>query len=695
MARKLPDNLSDYSGFARYTIDSWRDLDNFYNYWTRRWRKTLDYIRGDHWRALQEYARDELPAWKRYPVINYTNTIYNEYLRQYLEGNVRYSAVPESPEPTDVAGAELVEQIMKYTWDVLDMESKRPNLASWVISCGTGYLRFYWDTNTGDMLPLAVPTPDGGLLPVNPDTLQADPTLTQPLMVDKGEIGVEVLSPQFVRWGTTEADGCMVGLLLNRMEAESMYGVDATKKLSFKTGHTSLHTDLNLGDSPVLESPTEEKALVIQHYLPPSAKYPNGLWWTASESGSKLLTAPNALPAGIIPIATFRWIPVPGHRKLGMSPLYDLTFINKSYDERMAKILEWQGKVLPKYLLMSGGGITYGEINDEPGQELVVNAGAEPKVMEFRQPPNSFFTMLQTDLQDMLGVGGFSFGPAQEPSPGDIIPGARIRVPEKPKPGAQVQVAHLNAKAGWQEAGEVVVGYVANFYEEPRVIQIQGPDKSYQWQEFRGTDLNNVATTLRVDETALIPETRKQLRDTVIALMGTDFGQFLIAGPDGQPDGDRLNAILNAAGVDVDLGAVDPDTLEARNENAAFKAFDGRTDPALLPQIQEWQEDPTHYEEHIRVLKSKRYQSWPEPGKQALLQHVQGHAERMNQAAQAERDAFLQQEQALRQIRAQTDTQGKIREMGAETVFEIIKPLIENMLAEAGVLPEQDSDTES
>ena len=584
---------------------------------------------------------------------------------------------------------------MSYTWDILNMESKRSELASWVIACGTGYLRYYWDTNTGDMLPLAVPTPDGGMMPVNPDTLQIDPALAQPINVDKGEIGVEVLSPQFVRWGVTHADGCMVGLLLSRDEAASVFGADAADKLSYKSAHTGIHTDLHLGETPGLESPTDERTLVIQHYLPKSAKHPNGLWWTSTETGTQLLTKPNGLPAGIIPIATFRWVPVPGHRKLGMSPLFDLTFINKSYDERMGKLLEWQSKVLPKYLLRSGGGITYGDINDEPGQELVVNQGAEPTIMEFRQPPSSFFQMLQTDMQDMLGVGGFSFGQGQEPTPGDIMPGARMRNPEKPKPGAQVQLAHINSKAGWQESGEIVIAYISNFYAEPRVIQIQGPDKSYQWQEFKGTSLANVAAMVRVDETSLVPDTRKQLRDTMIALMGTDFGQMLIMGPDGQPDGDRLNAILNSAGIDVDMGSIDPDTLEARNEQAKFKAYNGQQPPETLPQPQNWQEHATHYEEHSKVLKSMRFQSWAPPAQQAFLQHVEQTGQILSQQAEEEKQAFLEQEQALRQIRSQTDTQGKIQQMGAEAIFEIIQPMLQEMLTDAGVTkPESEPSTE-
>ena len=680
MPKKLPDTINDLPGFADYTSKSWRDQDNFYSFWVRRWKRTLDYIRGDHWNVLQQVEREKMPAWKRFPVINYTQMFYNDYMRQLLEARVRYSTVPASADPEDISGAELMEQVLKYTYDITNMDSKRIDLAAWVASCGVGYLRYFWDTNTGEMLPLGIPTPDGGIIPVDPETLEVDPTLTSPMLVDKGEIGCEVISPQLVRWGSKESDGVMIGMLLTFDEVFDRYDKSVADKVSYNKTHVGLSHDISYGSSPGAENSQAERALIIEHYLPRSARYPQGLWWTATIDSSKLITRPNPLPSGKVPIATFRWIPVPGHRKLGYSPLHGITFSNKAYDERMAKILEWQAKVLPKIILKSGGGLSHGEINDEPAQELVVNPGGEPEVMEFKQPPTSFFTMLQNDISDMFTVGGYQLPTqtAQGGLPGQVSQFNRIRNPIEPRGNEQTAIAHINAKSGWQEAGEVVIAYVSKFYTEPRIISIQGPDRLYQWQEFLGTDLNNISATIRVDETSLFPWSRSELRDSMIAMLGTDFGGLVLSGPDGQPDQDKVSAVLNATGMDVAIDALDADVVEARNIISTFRNLQQNEPP---PQPEFWQEVSTHYEEYLKILKSQRFKSWDQQNAAAFTQYVQQFGEILNNQAQEEADAMVEQERALRGVREQTETQGEIQRMVAELVLSTLEPVLEQLMS--------------
>ncbi len=679
MPKKLPESINDLPAFAEFTSTGWRDQDTFYSLWVRRWKRTLDFIRGDHWNVLQQTERDKIPAWKRFPVINYTQMFYNDYLRQLLEARVRYSAVPTSPDSEDISGAELMEQVLKYVYDITDMDSKRTDLAAWVASCGTAYLRYFWDTNTGDMLPLGIPTPDGGLIPVDPDTLEVDPTLTSPMMVDKGEIGCEVVSPQLVRWGAKESDGVMIGMLLTFDELFDRYGEDVADKVSYSKTHVGLSNDISYGSSPNTENQQAERALIIEQYLPKSARFPQGLWWTVALDSKSLITRPNPLPSGKIPIATFRWIPVPGHRKLGYSPLYSVTFPNKSYDERMAKILEWQAKVLPKVILKSGGGLAYGEISDEPAQELIVNPGGEPEVMEFRQPPSSFFTMLQNDISDMYAAGGYQIPTqTQQSQPGQVSQFNRIRTPIEPRGSTQTSLAHINAKPGWQEAGEIIIAYVSKFYTEPRMVSIQGPDKLYQWQEFKGTDLNNIAAAIRVDEASLFPWNRQELRDSMIAMLGTDFGGMVLADSKGNPDPDKISAVLNATGMDVAINALDADVMEARNIISEFKNMQQNQQP---PEPKFWQDIDVHFEEYVKILKSKRFQSWEPNNQQAFLQYVQGFSELLNQQAEEEATAMVEQEKALRGVREQVEVQGDIQKMVAELVIGMLEPVIGQLLS--------------
>jgi len=678
---KLPQNKSDYAGFAKYTSEMWRDLDTYYAYWVERWRRTLDYIRGHHWKALQELDIADIPEWKQFPVVNFTMAMFNEFTAQLAKSRVRYSATAASPDPQDVAAAELMEQLFRYLWDELDMHQKRIDMHSWQAATGTGYLRYFWDTNTGNMVPLGIPTPDGGIIPVDPETLQIDPSITEPIEVDAGEIGVEAISPQFVRWGHKPADGVMVGLMLSYDEAATIFNEKAAEDLSYGSSGMKIYTDLGTINTPMAHNLEQERALVIQHYIPRNSRYPNGVWWTADGKSNRLLTPPNPLPSGVLPIASYRWIPVPGHHKMGMSPLYDITFTNKQYDKALAKIQEWNEKVLPKVLLKSGGGVTYGTINDEPFQEIMTHSGAEPSIMEVRQVPSTFYQALNQAQGDTLSLSGHAF-PKDAPETGmGGMASTRFRNPTNVNLQDVTKLAQLNAMSGWKESGKIMIAYVSEFYTEPRVIAVQGPDRAYQWKEFIGAELRNASATIHVDEVALYPWNREEMRNVLTAFLDTQTGPLLLADEKGGVDTDRLRNMLNAAGIDLDVGSVDPDVMEARNEQMMFESFRGG-DPSQLPKLQPWQNDIVHHNEHGLVLKSRRYQAWHPAAQQAFLQHHQETEQRINQAAQAEAEAMIEQERQLRTVREQAELQHEIQGMAVEALIEPMKEALRQILTE-------------
>ena len=563
MSIRLPDPDDNAIDYARFSNTLWEGQNGKYQFYIQRWRRTLEFLRDQHWNTLKEYSRDALPDWKAFPLQNYTLAYYNDFLTDYLKSEVRFSAIPASPDPSDIDAAELADQLMKYLWDRLNMDRKRIDLGAWIMATGSGAVRIYWDTDTGDAIPLGIPTPDGGIMPIDPETMQPAPG-TEPTMVDAGDLGFEVVSPQFVRWAENPAHGVMLGLLLSFEEARTFYGEDLADRLTYSDTHAGISADLNQIEQPGVTPSVDQRALVIEHYLPRSAQNPEGLWWTSAAGGSILIHPPWALPAGIIPIVSFRWIPIPGEDHLGMSPLYGITFENKIYEEITGKILEWYEKAKPKRLLKSGGGITHGDISDEPYQELVVNAGGEPEMLDVDDAPQGLFRMLGQIQNDMQITSGRAFE-EQDTLPEGLAKGG-FRSQEM-KGAKSVTIGHITSRASWREVGEALMHYVGRFYNEDRFVGVQGPDRGYLWRKFSGKDLlrdGGLAATLRVDDIPLVPQNRQNLRDTTIALLQSQAGQILFSGPDGEMDMDRIKGALQATGLDANLDMADPDALEAR-----------------------------------------------------------------------------------------------------------------------------------
>lgn len=670
MSVRLPDPQEGKEiDYARFSWRLWEGLNGKYQFYVERWRRTLEFLRDQHWQSLKDYDVKALPDWKRFPLQNYTLAFYNDYLTDYLKSEVRFSALPSSPDPKDIDAAELSDQLMKFLWNRLEMDRLKIDLGAWVMSCGTGCVRIFWNTDTGNQIPFGIPQPDGSVLPVDPETMQPLPD-AQPIMVDAGEIGFEVISPQFVRWAENPSHGVMVGLLLSYEEASSFYGKDVADRLTYSDTHEGISADLNQIEQPGVTPSVDQRALVVEHYLPKSAMHPEGLWWTSANGGSMLVHRPWPLPAGIVPIVSFRWIPIPGEDHIGMSPLYGITFENKIYEEITARILEWYQKAKPKWLLKSGGGVTHGDISDEPYQELIVNAGGEPEMLDVDDAPTGLFNMLRQISNDMQFTSGRAFEEGDQ-LPEGLARGA-FRQPES-KQSKSITIGHMNAKASWKKVGEILLHYVASFYNEGRVVAVNGPDQGFLWRQFSGNDLRSdkggLAATLYVDEIPLFPQNRQNLRDTVISLLQSPAGQFLFADATGAMDMDRVKGALQATGLDANLDIADPDALEARNEEMMFQFMQEGQQP---PKPESWQNHEAHYASHILIPKSMRFRAWPPHAQQAFLQHIQETGEILNEQAQEEADAMVAQEQQLRAVREQEELKADVMREWAKSLIELV-----------------------
>lgn len=666
----------DYADFSKKL---WDEQDNFYSFWIERWKRSIDFLRSLHWRTTQLLDLKQIPEWKRFPIVNLTLAFYSDYLSQFLQSNVRFSAVPASSDADDVDSAELADHALKYAWDMLEIDEKKIDLAAWLAATGNADMRVFWNSNTGDMIPLAIqqmqPNGQMGLVPIDPETGQPNPAMSKPIMVDAGEIGVEVVPPQMVRHSIKPSHGTMVGYLLTFDDAAARFGEEKAEELSFAKMTGSLATDM-LSVFPTSGMPQQEDvALVIEHYLPKSTRFPDGLWWTSSNR--KLMTDPSPLPSRHVPIVHFRWIPLPGHPTMGLTPLYDVTFSNKVYDEMMARLQEWLNKVVPKVIRQNGDGNPLGKFTDEPGQEIVVQPGLAPTFLAPPPPPDHFFKMKADIMDDAKNVAGY--GIRRPPSLPAGEASKRVREPMHTlNEGEIVSLAIVNSKNSWKKMGYIILDYMGNFYTESRVAGVVGPDRTYQWREFSGEQLKNINAAIHVDELSLYTWNRQSLRDTVVGLLSSPGAQFIFGGPDGQIDQERVEAAMNAAGVDVSSETLDPDVLEARNELSVFRQLqENQQGPKIMP----WQNSETHIFEKTKVMKALSFKAWPDYAKQALLQNVSEHEKRLKDSKTESQNEMLKQEQQLREIRAVAETAKDVRTTLGE---KLVEALIDTIMKKEG-----------
>lgn len=683
---RQPTANSSESDFTDYTRTLWTDLDGWYGFWVRRWAKVMDFLRSQHWNATKVLTDAQIPDWKRYPVSNLTLAFYSDMLKEWLQSRVRFSAIPDSPAPEDIEAADIADYALRYMWDVLELEDKRIDIGAWLISTGNADVRVRWDEDSGQVAPLVHQLPDGTLVPVNPQTGQPDPNMQEPVMIPEGEIELDVISPQLCRWPHSKVHGVQVGSLITYDEAIDLYGADIADKLSYSKGDTwgALSIDIlspTLPYNPIIQ---EETALVVSHYLPRSSRNREGLWWSAS--GSQLIEPPTSLPAGIIPVAHFRWIPMPGHRNFGLSPLYDMTGTNKVYDESLQRAQEWSNKVVPKMLLKSGGGIAPGDMTDEPFQELTVPEGLEPDVIRPPDPPRVFGDLMEISREDSLFVAGYRFLKGQDIPSGEAT--QRLRKPPMMlNEGEPVALAQISSKSSWQMLGNILLSYAGAYYDDNKIASTAGKDRVYQWRTLQTSVLKDLRSRLRVDEIPLYTWNRQSLKDSVISMLNTPGGQMLFMGPDGQLDKDRIQAAIEAVGLDVTIPLTDPDVTEAKNEINMFRNLqEGQAPPEAKP----WQDHQIHLDEKLREVKGLAFQSWPEQAREALMQNISQHEQALSEAQQQMQQAELEMEKQLRGIRAEMETQQDVRTELGKMLIERIGSAIEDALTGEGESPERE-----
>lgn len=669
---KLPED------FAAYTRDRWTTYDPFYNAFTQRWKRVIDFIRSVHWRwgewNIDELLKDpelatldqrKLKQRSRFPVFNLSLAVYQDYVTQWLRSRVRFSAVPSTPDPDDVASAELAEQTLAALWDILEMEQKRIEIASWLAATGNADVRVYWNNDTGNLAPLAVEDEEGNLVPINPLTGQPDPTMTEPIMVDAGEIGVEVVPPIYCRYPLDIPGSVMVGVPMGYEQVAAKYGEDVAKGLSY--GKLSTITTYFF-DNVLLD----EATMVIEHYLPRSSRFPQGLWWTASEDG-RIIVPPAPLPSRYVPVVHFRWIPLPGHPTMGLTPLYDITFLNKGLDRLLKQTEEWVVRATPLVLRKEGDGLREDELKvAEPFSEIRVRPGMEPTILEVPNPPPEYRDLRREFLDSALVIGGYRFMRPDKLDEGSVPPSLRIQNPQV-QSGDVVALSLLSAKAAWQKLGYILLDFVGTYYSDERAIALVGKDRTYQWREFRGSDLANIKANIHVDEEPLFPWNRTELRAAASSLLGSPLASLVLTKGDGQVDKEKLEAIMEAVGFRSSLQTLDPDVLAARNENNLLRQ-------GISVEVLPTDDHRVHIEEHSRETKTLLFRTRPKEIQDLVFDHIARHEQALAEEGERARTAMIEQEHAMRAVREAIESDRTLKEVLGERLIDLFVDLIKSRL---------------
>jgi hypothetical protein len=161
----------------------------------------------------------------------------------------------------------------------------------------------------------------------------------------------------------------------------------------------------------------------------------------------------------------------------------------------------------------------------------------------------------------------------------------------------------------WKETCRKAVKFYQKYYTFAQIVQILGPDKIPHVREFMRADLDKALEFIASKGSA--PRTRDERKQELMTMW--DKGALDISNPDVR---ENIYELFGETGMMEEFNL---DATRARLENMAFK--EGGQASVIKPMVG-IEDLATHLSIHKSKVKRLEFDSWPQPAKQQLMQHI-------------------------------------------------------------------------
>jgi hypothetical protein len=482
-AREYPEIGGDPARIAQLFRDSrWHGLDDYWRPWHKLVEKSIRMVAGRHWDIyidllgrfvdITEFMTDEERAWRQRPVFNWIGYWYQITHAKLTENPPQVAFMPSSADRKDALMAETMDPIFKYLWDIVGMFDKHDLLTRWIVATGRGVTKSYWDATAGEAEPLVGPAqivgPNGqpqyveqapyGRHPESGEIVplveaREDGALIQtgePLILPKGELNVDILSPLEVRSSTepvpqNEKRWWAQRGVMHVDEVAELFGLelepdvhpsgteDEIAQILFGLGSMgAAQASPRRPTSDEMSSATEGFVWTYECYERPRYDVPdmdNGRHTLVVGREGEHVVVDEPIQEGrdYRPYNVFDFIGLPG-RPVGKTPVEDLTPIQQSYNRGWGQILEHRALMTNPIWIHIGPGEL--EISNQPGQVINVPfAGPGIKPLDAVSPPHLSSDVWETQallLNTLQDLGSLREG-SEGRAPGRDSSGQLIR----------------------------------------------------------------------------------------------------------------------------------------------------------------------------------------------------------------------------------------------------------------------------
>lgn len=511
----------------------------------RIWYKNMSFYLGNQWVV---YLNDKLaggtgklfepkaPPWRTRLTVNRIKPIIRTELARVTSQKPNASVVPASSEDEDLFAAQAGEQVWESIYSRLKLHQKFSRAAWWMLICGVGYMKLWWDENDIDK--------DSDL---------------------KGDICAKPVTPFHI----------FVPDLTEEDIEEQVYVIHAytrpvgQARLEFPDLYDKLQPSLvssnEIMDDAILRVGANNKpdsVLYLEMWLKPGAHkdYPNG---GMIQVVDKYVVAeyPDGIPYdhGEYPFIKFDHVPT--GKYYADSVIVDLIPLQREYNRTRSQIIEAKNRMAKPQLRAVEGSIDAGKITSEPGQVIFYKPGFDrPEPMPIQPIPAYVSQELDRSVADMEDISA-----QHQVSKGNVPSGVTAATAIsylQERDDSVLTHTYNSVEQGYEKLAKQVLALAVQYWDVPHIVKVTGTDGAFDAMALKGSDIEK-GTDIRMEAGSALPISKAARQAFLMDLMKMGF-----------IDPQQGLRMMDIGGVQKLYDQLQVDERQAQRENLRMKLMD-------------------------------------------------------------------------------------------------------------------------
>lgn len=434
------------------------------------------------------------PYYRSRPIINRIRPIVRTELAKLTAQKPTATIVPATGEDRDMMAAQAGEQIWESIYRSKKIKSVFGQTALWMLTCGTGFMKVYWDPNKKDK--------DGNqgdfcyenVTPFHlfvPDMMAVD-IEEQPYVIH-----IQTKSPEWVKMHYPD-----IKAEPNVMEANDVLN-DSFLQL------------VGAGDF------RKNAILCYEVWVKPGHVefLPNGGMYTIIGDTVVQMVEGNPYIHQEYPFAKFDHLPT--GRFYSDSIINDLIPIQREYNRTRGQMVEAKNRMAHPQLIAAEGSVDASKITTEPGQVILYKLGfPQPEPLPLQNLPAYVVQEVERLLLDFEDISG-----QHQVSKGQVPPGVTAATAIsflQEQDESMLSTTFASIEDGFEKIGYHTLCYVKQYWMQPRLVKVVGRDQQFNVLSFVGSDLRD-NTDIRIEAGSALPTSKSAKQALLMDLMSQGF----------------------------------------------------------------------------------------------------------------------------------------------------------------------------